>query len=357
LEKFNVAVIPGDGIGGEVTAEAIKALEAAADLHGGLSFSFTSFPWSCTYYLEHGRMMPPDGLQILQGFDAILLGAVGAPGLVEDHVSVWGLIMPIRRGFDQYINLRPARLLQGIKCPLADKQPGDFDFVVIRENTEGEYSNVGGRMYSGTPNEIVIQNSIFSRKGTERVIRYAFQLAERFPRRRLVGATKSNGITYAMPFWDEVFKEVAREFPGVEASLTHIDALSAFFVLKPEAFDVVVASNLFGDILTDLAAAIGGSIGIAPSANINPEGRYPSLFEPIHGSAPDIAGKGIANPIGAIWTTQLMLNHLGYPELGKTVFAAIEETLLAGVKTPDLGGKATTVEMGSHIAKLIREAK
>ncbi len=285
-------------------------------------------------------MMPDDGLRILSGFEAIFLGAVGFPS-VPDHISLWGLLIPIRRGFDQYINLRPVKILQGIESPLRKYQAGDVDFVVIRENTEGEYSNAGGSLRTGTPDEVVIQNSIFTRMGTERVMRYAFELARR-SKKRLTAATKSNGINYSMPFWDRVFREVSQDFPDVVPTLTHVDALASFFVTRPETFDVVVASNLFGDILTDLGGAIQGGLGLAAAANINPNRTMPSMFEPVHGSAPDIAGQNIANPVAQIWTAKLMLDHLGYQEEGQWIMDAIEKTLTAGIKTPDLGGSATT---------------
>ncbi len=341
-ERVNkVAVIAGDGIGPEVVGAGVQVLEAAAEIDASIELDFTEFPWGCEYYLEHGRMMPEDGLETLVGFDAIYLGAVGWP-TVPDHVSLWGLLLPIRRGFDQYVNLRPARLLRGVRSPLSE--PGDLDITVVRENTEGEYSDAGGRVYRGTPHEVVIQESIFTRRGVERVVRYAYELAgER--RGTLVGATKSNGISITMPFFDEIFREVGGEYPGVEASLMHADALAARIILDPQGFDVIVGSNLLGDLLSEVTAAVSGAIGIAPSANLNPEGRFPSLFEPIHGSAPDIAGKGIANPSGAIWAASLLLEHLGYTEAGRRVLDALEATISAGTRTRDLGGDATTDEM------------
>lgn len=343
---FDVAVIPGDGIGPEVITEAQQVLDLAAKLDGGFQFRYTEFDWSCAYYLKHGRMMPEDGIRQLADFPLILLGAVGFP-TVADHISLWGLLLPIRREFDQYVNLRPVRLLRGIVSPLRD--PGKMDFVVIRENTEGEYSNVGGRLRQGTDQEIAIQTGVFTRMGTERVIRYAFELARKMGKSRVTGATKSNGLSHSMPFWDEVFRRVAAEYPECQSELVHIDALSAFFVTKPHTFEVVVASNLFGDILTDLGGAIQGGIGIAASANLNPEGRYPSMFEPVHGSAPDIAGKGVANPMGALWTAALMLEHLGKMQWSNRLLAAIEQTLLAGVATGDLGGTATTRQFGDRV--------
>lgn len=342
-----VALIPGDGIGPEVVAEAQRVLDQVARMSGRFRFQYRSFDWSCQYYLAHGKMMPDDGLKILQDFEAIFLGAVGFPP-VPDHVSLWGLLLPIRREFDQYVNLRPVKLLRGIESPLREVAPGEIDFIVIRENTEGEYSNSGGRLRQGTPQEVVVQNAVFTRYGTERVIRYAFERAVH-SRQHVTSATKSNGLNFSMPFWDEVFRSVGQAYPQVKQELYHIDALAAYFVTRPKSFDVVVASNLFGDILTDLGGAITGGIGIAPSANINPEKRYPSMFEPVHGSAPDIAGRGIANPIGQIWTGALMLEHFGLMAEAELLVDAIEATLLDGVKTPDLGGRHTTRDVTDHI--------
>ena len=348
---YRIAVIPGDGIGREVVPEAQRVVDAT-----GRRFSFScsweSFPWGCEYYLDRGEMMPADGLEVLRGFDAILLGAVGAPS-VPDHVSLWGLLIPIRRGFDQYVNLRPVRLLEGVRSPLRDRQPGDIDLIVVRENTEGEYSNVGGRSFAGTPREIVTQQAMFSRFGVERVIRYAFESARSRPARHLTSATKSNGIIFTMPFWDEVFREVAGEYPDVRADQEHIDALCAKLVLAPESFDVIVASNLFGDILSDLAPALAGSLGIAASANLDPERRFPSMFEPVHGSAPDIAGREIANPVGQIASTALMLRQLGEAAAADAVEAAIAAVTAAGTKTRDLGGTASTAEVGAAIAEAV----
>ena len=343
----NVAVIGGDGIGPEVVGAAIRVMEAAAASDPSLELSFTEFPWGCEYYLEHGRMMPEDGIETLRGFDEIYLGAVGWP-TVPDHVSLWGLLLPIRRRFDQYVNLRPARLLRGVESPLAN--PNDLDVTVVRENTEGEYSDSGGRIYKDTPHEIAVQESIFTRRGVERIVRYGFEEAKG-RRGLLVGATKSNGISITMPFFDEIFNEVAQEYPGVDASLMHADALAARLVLDPARFDVIVGSNLFGDLLSEITAAVSGAIGIAPSANLNPEGTFPSLFEPIHGSAPDIAGQGIANPAGAIWAAALMLEHAGHPETGDRILAALEETLASGIRTRDLGGKADTEEMTGAVVE------
>ena len=346
-----IGVIGGDGIGPEVVHAGMRVLEAAAGQEPGLELSFTEFPWGCEYYLEHGRMMPEDGLDTLAGCDAIYLGAVGWP-TVPDHVSLWGLLLPIRRAFDQYVNLRPARLLQGVKSPLA--APDDLDITVVRENTEGEYSDSGGRVYRDTPHEIAVQESIFTRRGVERIIRYAFEEAES-RRGLLVGATKSNGISITMPFFDEIFREISSEFPDVEASLMHADALAARLVLAPGSFDVVVGSNLFGDLLSEVTAAIAGAIGLAPSANLNPEGVYPSLFEPIHRSAPDIAGDGVANPAGAIWAGALMLEHLGYPDTGARVLSALEDAVASGTRTSDLGGAASTDEMTDSVVRRLED--
>jgi tartrate dehydrogenase/decarboxylase / D-malate dehydrogenase len=345
-----IGVIGGDGIGPEVVRAGMRVLEAAAEGDSSLELRFTEFPWGCEYYLEHGRMMPEDGLDTLAACDEIYLGAVGWP-TVPDHLSLWGLLLPIRRTFDQYVNLRPARLLRGVKSPLAE--PNDLDITVVRENTEGEYSDSGGRVYKGTPHEIAVQESIFTRRGVERIIRYAFKEAKA-RRGLLVGATKSNGISVTMPFFDEIFREISTDYPGVEASLMHADALAARLVLAPHSFDVVVGSNLFGDLLSEVTAAIAGAIGIAPSANLNPEGTYPSLFEPIHGSAPDIAGQGLANPSGAIWAAAMMLDHAGFPEAGARILAALEETLASGTKTHDLGGTATTDEMASAVVQSLK---
>lgn len=352
MKKFNIAVIPGDGIGKEVVPAALEVLQTAAEVHGGLQFAWTEFPWSCDYYLEHGKMMPDDGLQILQGFDAVFLGAVGNPKLVPDHISLWGLLLKIRREFEQVINLRPVKLIKGVTSPLTN--PKDFDFVVVRENSEGEYSEVGGRMHRGE-DEMAIQNAIFTRKGVERAMRYAFELAQK-RRRHVTSATKSNGIFHSMPFWDQIFNEVKADYPDVKTASYHIDALSAFFVTRPQIFDVVVASNLFGDILTDLGGAIMGSIGIAPSANINLNGKYPSMFEPVHGSAPDIYGRQIANPMGQIWTAKMMLDHFGEGELGQRVLDVMEEVTGDGIKTPDIGGKSTTFEVSREICRRLKKS-
>jgi tartrate dehydrogenase/decarboxylase/D-malate dehydrogenase len=353
VERIKCAVVPGDGIGPEVVAEGVRVLEAAADIDGGLAFDFTSYLWGCEYYAQHGEMMPSNGLDILRDSDTIFLGAVGYPG-VPDHVSLWGLLIPIRRTFRQYVNLRPCRLLAGVQSPLRGKEPGSIDFVVVRENSEGEYSNMGGRIHEGTPAEMAIQNTVFTRMGVERVVRYAYETATKRGS-GLTAATKSNGINITMPYWDEVVRAVGQDYPDVHTDLFHIDALAAYFVTRPESFDVVVGSNLFGDILSDLAAAIMGGIGMAPAANLNPEREFPSMFEPVHGSAPDIAGRGIANPVGQIWTAKMLLDHIGREELGNALLDSIEAVLAAGqVRTPDLGGTATTSEMGDAILKEFR---
>ncbi len=354
MDRLDIAVVPGDGVGSEVMAEGLKALHTVAHVHGGLEFHLRQFPWGCEHYLETGRMMDEDGLAALADHQAILLGAVGAPGVVPDHVSLWGLLLPIRKTFDQYVNLRPIKLLQGVPSRLVGKGPEDIDFVVVRENTEGEYSGVGGRVHVGTPYEVAVQSNIFTRVGTERIMRYAFDLARaRDKSKSVVSVTKSNACNYSMVFWDEVFREVARDYPDIETHQVHVDAASMYLITKPEWFDVIVATNLFGDILTDEGAAIQGSIGLAAGANLNPERKYPSMFEPIHGSAPDIAGKGIANPIAMIWSVAMMLDFVGYPELGKLVMRAIECTL-GDHKAPrpiDLGGTASTSQVGDAVCE------
>jgi tartrate dehydrogenase/decarboxylase/D-malate dehydrogenase len=355
---YRIAVIPGDGIGKEVMPEGLRSVQAAADKFG-IALELTHIDWaSCDYYQTHGKMMPDDWKAQLQGMDAIFFGAVGWPATVPDHVSLWGSLLKFRREFDQYINLRPVRLFEGVPCPLAGRKAGDIDFFVVRENTEGEYTNLGGRSYAGTEREIVIQESVFSRYGTERVLKFAFELAQSRPRKKLTVATKSNGIAVSMPWWDERADEVGRNYPEVQADKQHIDILSARFVLLPDRFDVVVASNLFGDILSDLGPACTGTIGLAPSANLDPERRFPSLFEPVHGSAPDIYGQNIANPVAMIWSGALMLDFLtGGQGAGRqahdAILQAIETVLREGPRTGDLGGKANTTEMGQAIAALI----
>ena len=352
MTQYRIAAIPGDGIGKEVVPEGIKVLDAVGRRFG-LSFTWDQFDWSCEYYARHGRMMPEDGLDQIKGHDAIYLGAVGFPG-VPDHVSLWGLLIPIRRQFRQYVALRPVRLLRGMTSPLAGRTAADIDFFVVRENNEGEYSEVGGRMFRGTPDEMAMQESIFTRKGTDAILRYAFELARTRPKKHVTSATKSNGIVHTMPFWDERFAAMKADYPDIRADQYHIDILAAHFVMNPDRFDVVVGSNLFGDILSDLGPAVAGSIGIAPAGNINPERDFPSMFEPVHGSAPDIAGQGIANPIGQIWSGAMMLEHLGHKDAADAVVEAIETVLAdpAG-RTRDLGGTATTVECGTAIAEAV----
>jgi tartrate dehydrogenase/decarboxylase/D-malate dehydrogenase len=353
--KHRIAAIPGDGIGKEVVPEGQRVLDAAARRFG-FELEWQYFDWSCEVYARTGRMMPEDGLEQLAAFEAIFLGAVGFPG-VPDHVSLWGLLIPIRRGFQQYVNLRPVRLLEGARTPLAGRGPADIDMMIVRENNEGEYSEIGGRLYRGAPEEMAVQQAIFTRKGCDRIMRYAFELAGKRPKRHLTSATKSNGIIHSMPYWDERFAAMAKEYPQVKTDQFHIDILTAHFVQHPDWFDVVVGSNLFGDILSDLGPAIAGSIGLAPGGNINPEKAYPSMFEPVHGSAPDIAGKGIANPIAQIWTGAMMLEHLGQAEAARGVVAAIERVVKEGkVLTRDLGGTASTVEVGQAVAALVSEA-
>ncbi|MEJ8850911.1 tartrate dehydrogenase [Variovorax rhizosphaerae] len=352
-KTLKIASIPGDGIGKEVMPEGHRVLEKAASRFG-FDLQFTDIEWaSCDYYQKHGDMMPADWKAQLQSQDAIYFGAVGWPDTVPDHVSLWGSLLKFRREFDQYINLRPARLFEGVPCPLAGRKAGDIDFYIVRENTEGEYTNLGGVMYPGTEREIVIQESVFSRFGTDRVLKYAFELAKSRERKHLTVATKSNGIAISMPWWDSRADAVGQDYPQVKIDKQHIDILTARFVLQPQRFDVVVASNLFGDILSDLGPACTGTIGLAPSANLNPERKFPSLFEPVHGSAPDIYGKGIANPIAMIWSGALMLDFLGQKEAHDAILNAIEQVLKDGPRTGDLGGKATTVELGKAIAGLI----
>ena len=355
---YQIAVIAGDGIGNEVMPEGLRVLQAAAAKFQ-LNLSFTTFAWAnCDYYQQTGKMMPDDWKAQLSQFDAIYFGAVGWPATVPDHISLWGSLLKFRREFDQYINLRPVRLFEGVPCPLANRKPGDIDFYVVRENTEGEYTALGGIMYEGTEREVVLQQSVFSRKGTDRVLKYAFELAQARPRKLLTVATKSNGIAISMPWWDSRADAIAADYPAVAVDKQHIDILSARFVLQPNRFDVVVASNLFGDILSDLGPACTGTIGLAPSANLNPERDFPSLFEPVHGSAPDIFGKNIANPVAMIWSGALLLDFLGngdatYRAAHDAIVTAIEQVLAAGPRTSDLGGTASTTEMGLAIAALL----
>ena len=349
MDKYRIAVIAGDGVGPEVMAEAVKVLEAASAKDGRFSFEFTYFPWGCEYYLKTGEMMPKDALETLKAFDAILLGAVGYPG-VPDHISLRELLLTIRHGFDQYINLRPVKLLEGAPCPLKDVPREDIDMIFVRENSEGEYSGSGAWLYKGTPHEVVIQNGVFSRMGCERVIRYAYNLA-REKGKTLTSISKANALNYSMVFWDQIFAEVGKEYPDVETHSLLVDAASMFMVKDPKRLQVVVTSNLFGDILTDLGAAISGGMGLAAGANLNPEKKFPSMFEPIHGSAPDIAGKGIANPLASAWTAGQMLTFFGYPEWEDRIVNAIQELLVEKkALTPDLGGSASTSECGSALA-------
>ncbi len=340
MTTYRIALIPGDGIGNEVIPASVRVLDKVAATHG-FGLHYETFPYSCAHYRDTGRMMPEDGLERLRDSDAIFLGAVGDPS-VPDHVSLWGLLIPIRRAFEQYVNLRPVRLLRGIESPLKKIKPGDIDFYIVRENNEGEYSEIGGRLYEGTEHETVVQQAIFTKRGVDRVMRYAFELA-RSRGKYLTSATKSNGIIHTMPFWDERFRAVGQDYPDVKTDQYHIDILAAHFVGRPESFDVVVASNLFGDILSDLGPAVVGGMGVAPGGNINPERVYPSMFEPVHGSAPDIAGQGVANPVAAIWTAGMMLEHLGQKEAAGAMLGAVERVLEAGdVLTRDLGGEAST---------------
>ncbi|CAG2127258.1 tartrate dehydrogenase [Cupriavidus plantarum] len=357
MSQYKIAVIPGDGIGTEVMPEGIRAMDAAARRFG-IDFQWDHFDFSSYAYFEkHGKMLPDDWFDTLTKYDAIYFGAVGWPAKMPDHVSLWGSLLQFRRSFDQYVNLRPVRLLPGIKSPLADRKPGDIDFYVVRENTEGEYSSIGGRMFPNTDREIVVQETVMSRTGVDRILKFAFELAQKRPKKHLTSATKSNGISITMPYWDERVEAMAANYPGINVDKYHIDILTAHFVQHPDWFDVVVASNLFGDILSDLGPACTGTIGVAPSANINPDRTFPSLFEPVHGSAPDIAGRGIANPIGQIWCGGMMLEHLGHPEAGAAVLAAIEKVLAAGPAhaplTRDIGGTANTADLGRAIAEAL----
>jgi len=362
IPVFRIAAIAGDGIGKEVLPEGLRVVKAAAERFG-FELEIREIEWaSCDWYLQHGQMMPEDWKQQLEGVDAIYFGAVGWPATVADNVSLWGSLLKFRREFDQYINLRPVRLFDGVPCPLAGRKPGDIDYFVVRENTEGEYTNLGGVIYAGTEREIVIQESVFSRLGTDRVLRYAYELANSRPRKSLTVATKSNGIAISMPWWDGRADEVGKDFPDVKVDKQHIDILSARFVLQPQRFDVVVASNLFGDILSDLGPATTGTIGLAPSANLNPERKFPSLFEPVHGSAPDIYGRRIANPIAMIWSGALMLDFLTQGQgAGRAahdaIVNAIEHVIARGPRTPDLGGQAHTEEVGRAIADHVKEGR
>lgn len=356
MKNFRIAVIPGDGIGRDVTIEGVKVLQSFAELHGGVVFECDHFPWGCEYYLKTGSMMDEDGLEQLRKYDAILLGAVGFPS-VPDHVSLHGLLLKIRQGFNQYINLRPVRLLPGAPCPLKDKGPEDIDFIVVRENVEGEYCNVGGIRNEGKPDEIALQTSVFTRANTEKVMKYAFDLTRKRDRKKkLTCVTKSNALNYSMVFWDKIFKEVGRDYPEISTEITHVDAAAMFLVQKPQNYDVMVASNLFGDIITDLGAGLQGGLGFAVSGNLNPEKEYPSMFEPVHGSAPKYAGKGIANPIAMIWTVKMMLDFLLENDSAEIIVDSIIKLLLEKeVLTKDLGGTSTTSEVGDAICKMLKE--
>ncbi len=351
MQRYKIATIAGDGIGTEVVPEGIRVLEAAGRKFG-VEFAWDELPWSCDHYLKHGRMMPEDGLDQIRHHDAIFLGAVGFP-TVPDHISLWGLLIALRRGFQQYANIRPIRLMPGIESPLRGREPGDIDFIVVRENNEGEYSALGGRSFEGTDQEFVLQTAVFTRRGVDRILRYAFDLARNRAKKHVTSATKSNGISISMPYWDERFAAMGANYPDIRADQYHIDILAAHFVRFPDRFDVVVGSNLFGDILSDLGPACTGTIAIAPSANLNPEREYPSMFEPVHGSAPDIAGQNIANPIGQIWSGAMMLEHLGHKDAGDAVVRAIETVLREGPRTRDIGGAASTQEMGRAIAEAV----
>ncbi|PLT33500.1 tartrate dehydrogenase [Bacillus sp. V5-8f] len=355
MKHWKIALIPGDGIGPEVISEGVRVLKAIEQIDSQLSFSFTEFPWGCEYYVENGKMMDEDGITQLKEFDAIYLGAVGFPG-VPDHISLWDLLLKIRKGFDQYVNIRPIKLLDSTLTPLKNKSEKDIDFLVIRENSEGEYAGAGDWLFKGKPEEVVLQTGVFSRKGTERIIRYAFEEARR-QQKTLTSISKANALNYSMVFWDEVFEEISKEYPDVKTYSYLVDAASLYFVLQPERFEIVVTSNLFGDILTDLGAAITGGLGLAAGANINPEREYPSMFEPIHGSAPDIAGKGLANPLAAIWSVSQMMDFFGEVEWGERILTTIQK-LLANKKvlTPDLGGTATTEMVGEEFIKRLKKS-
>jgi len=356
MKKYKIAVIAGDGIGPEVIEVGERVLAEVARLDGGFSFEFTHFPWGCDYYLEHGEMMPKDGIEKLKEYDAIFLGAVGTPG-VPDHISLWDLLLRIRKSFDQYVNLRPVKLLRGAPTPLTKGGPENIDMIFVRENSEGEYAGSGSWLFKGRENEVVIQDAVFSRRGCERIIRYAFELA-REQKKSLTSISKANALNYSMVFWDSVFAEVAREYPDVKTASYLVDAAAMFMVKDPGRFEIVVTSNLFGDILTDLGAAIAGGMGLAAGANINPERIYPSMFEPIHGSAPDIAGKGIANPLATVWSASQMLDFFGKNDWGAKLIEAIEELLVSKSSlTPDLGGNRSTSEVGDAIIKIISEKK
>jgi len=356
-KKFKIAVLAGDGIGKEVMPEGIRVLDAASRKFG-IDLQLDHFDFaSCDYFQKHGKMMPDNWFDTLVKYDAIFYGAVGMPNIVPDHISLWGSLVQFRRRFDQYVNLRPVKLIEGIRSPLANRQPGDIDFLVVRENTEGEYSNAGGIMFEGTDREFALQETIMTRHGVDRILKFAFELAKKREKKHLTSATKSNGISITMPYWDSRVEAMAKSYPDIKVDKFHIDILTAHFVQRPDFFDVVVGSNLFADILSDLGPACTGTIGIAPSSNLNPERIYPSLFEPVHGSAPDIAGQGIANPIGQIWSAAMMLDHLGYPEASQAIVNAFESVLKAGPEhaplTRDIGGKASTIDLGKAIAQAV----
>lgn len=356
MKTFKVAVIAGDGIGPEVLAEGIKVLDKVAQLDGTFKVEYTHFPWGCEYYLKHGKMMDEDGMDKLKEFDAIYLGAVGFPG-VPDHISLWDLLLRIRKGFDQYINIRPVTLLKGAPCPLKDVKREDIDMLFIRENSEGEYAGAGDWLFKGKENEVVLQTGVFSRKGVERVIRYAYEVAKK-EGKTLSSISKANALNYSMVFWDEIFTEVGKEYPEVKTYSYLVDAAAMFMIKDPKRFEVVVTSNLFGDILTDLGAAIAGGMGLAAGANVNPERLYPSMFEPIHGSAPDIAGKGISNPLASVWSISQMLDYFGYEDWGKKILEVMEDIMVEGVSiTPDMGGTAKTNEVGDAVVKALDKFK
>ncbi len=356
MRTFKVAVIAGDGIGPEVLAEGIKVLDKVAELDGSFKVEYTHFPWGCEYYLEHGKMMDDDGMDKLKEYDAIYLGAVGFPG-VPDHISLWDLLLRIRKGFDQYINIRPVKLLKGAPCPLKDVAREDIDMLFIRENSEGEYAGAGDWLFKGKENEVVLQTGVFSRKGVERVIRYAYEVAKK-EGKTLSSISKANALNYSMVFWDEVFIEIGKEYPEVKTYSYLVDAAAMFMIKDPKRFEVVVTSNLFGDILTDLGAAIAGGMGLAAGANVNPERLYPSMFEPIHGSAPDIAGKQISNPLASVWSVSQMLDYFGYEDWGKKILDVVEDIMVEGVSvTPDMGGKAKTSEVGDAVVKALDRYK
>ena len=353
MQNYQIAAIPADGIGPEVIDAGVRVLQALAARDGGFAFDITTYDWGSDYYKAHGRMMPEDGLDRLKAHDAIFFGAVGAPD-VPDHITLWGLRLPICQGFDQYANVRPTRILPGLSAPLRDKGPGDLDWVIVRENSEGEYAGHGGRAHRGLPEEVATETAIFTRVGVTRIMRFAFRLAQARPRKLLTVVTKSNAQRHGMVMWDEIAAEVAAEFPDVSWDKMLVDAMTVRMTLNPESLDTIVATNLHADILSDLAGALAGSLGVAPTANIDPERRYPSMFEPIHGSAFDITGKGIANPVATFWTACQMLDHLGEADASARLMKAVEEVCAAGIMTPDVGGGATTAEVTDAVINAIR---